>query len=816
MELEFRKWLVFLREQRVLLKCPTKEERFAVVGESPTSVLVNRLSPVSSEQIELTFEEIGALHSRILQSAAGISLDGDLNAQTALVSLIASHRDIQYSTSRRALIAIRDQTAAREAFLEVISKWRRTVPEYKPLLLLTILTAIDASALPENRISFSWVSERFAGESRRNGIPRKAQNAAMPFYWLTTDPFWMVSIRDLSELPSDSSVGRIEYAFLREPFWNLFQQSSFRRELRQTLVAMLPNTAEIIAPRFFVEKTLVKGRPDRETGPNSLGKALWSPQSDEKGAQIYELMTKLKPGDIIFHFVDNREICGYSTVESPVESNFVGLADTPWAGRPGYRVELRNFTPLDPTIQREWILKDPRYEAALRQILEQRSRVFYNKSLELNQGAYLTEVPFGLLKVINDAYRDRTGKALPFDVSPLPSLMKDLLKNFQQTAAEASLVLDSNVFHRFVASLLSKRFLILTGLSGSGKTQLAQAFAKYLSRPGSSTVRLIPVGADWTSNENVVGYPDGLDPANYLVQPALESMLNARDKPTEPFFLILDEMNLSHVERYFADFLSAIESAEKIPLYTGAERQSSGRIIPCEITIPDNLFVIGTVNIDETTYMFSPKVLDRAGVIEFRVTAEDIRNVLKNDQVPNLDKIVAKGQIFAETFVEAARNQGVRLPRIVQDRFQQEIELFFEIFETHGAEFGFRVIHEAARFMSAYRLLGGYSEDTYDWFSGAFDAVIVQKLLPKLHGSRARLEGLLWALYWACVKQRSSNPVDFREQCRTAGKAEDESAYRPDNVSDSASEPIYPISAEKILRMWHRLIQDQFVSFAEA
>jgi 5-methylcytosine-specific restriction endonuclease McrBC GTP-binding regulatory subunit McrB len=131
--------------------------------------------------------------------------------------------------------------------------------------------------------------------------------------------------------------------------------------------------------------------------------------------------------------------------------------------------------------------------------------------------------------------------------------MKNLLKNFNETAVEASLVLDSNVLHRFVASLLAKRFLILTGLSGSGKTKLAQAFAQYLSRSGSATVRLIPVGSDWTSNENVVGYPDGLNPANYLVQPALESILYALEKPTEPFFLILDEMNLSHVERYFAD-----------------------------------------------------------------------------------------------------------------------------------------------------------------------------------------------------------------------------------------------------------------------
>jgi len=527
-------------------------------------------------------------------------------------------------------------------------------------------------------------------------------------------------------------------------------------------------------------------------------------------------MTEPKPGDIIFHFVDNREISGYSTVESQADSSFIGLANTPWADRPGYRVSLRNFTPLDPTFQREWLLKDPRYETVLRQLLQQRKRVFYNESLELNQGAYLTEVPPELLDVIKVAYQTQTGKALPFDGSSMPIPLKELLEHFNETAAEASLVLDSHVFHRFAASLLAKRFLILTGLSGSGKTKLAQAFAQYLSRPGSPSVRLIPVGADWTSNENVVGYPDGLNPANYLVQPALELILYAREKPTEPCFLILDEMNLSHVERYFADFLSAIESAEPIPLYTGAERHGSGRTIPHEISIPDNLFVIGTVNIDETTYMFSPKVLDRAGVIEFRVTADDIGNVLENDQVPDLGKLVGRGQRYAETFVNAARNQSVRLPRIVQERFEQETKLFFDIFESHRAEFGFRVVHEAARFMGAYRVLGGYSEGTDDWFIGAFDAVIVQKLLPKLHGSRARLEGLLWALFWACVMPRESGLAHFREQCLTAGQAEDESSYSPHRVRLAVSEPTYPLSADKILRMWQRLTQDQFVSFAEA
>src|SRR5690606_3454364 len=96
------------------------------------------------------------------------------------------------------------------------------------------------------------------------------------------------------------------------------------------------------------------------------------------------------------------------------------------------------------------------------------------------------------------------------------------------------------------------------------------------------------------------------------------------ENANKPFFLILDEMNLSHVERYFADFLSIMESKDTIKLYTGKERKSlDGITIPFEIGWPKNLFIIGTVNIDETTYMFSPKVLDRANVIEFRITENE-------------------------------------------------------------------------------------------------------------------------------------------------------------------------------------------------
>ena len=85
------------------------------------------------------------------------------------------------------------------------------------------------------------------------------------------------------------------------------------------------------------------------------------------------------------------------------------------------------------------------------------------------------------------------------------------------------------------------------------------------SRP--RCVELVAVGADWTSNEHVLGYPDGIDPGRYVRTKALDLIFNAAASPDIPHFLILDEMNLSHVERYFADLLSAIESGEALHLH---------------------------------------------------------------------------------------------------------------------------------------------------------------------------------------------------------------------------------------------------------
>ena len=149
----------------------------------------------------------------------------------------------------------------------------------------------------------------------------------------------------------------------------------------------------------------------------------------------------------------------------------------------------------------------------------------------------------------------------------------DFIKKLEKDVAEAGLKYAPGLMKRFVCAQLAKPFVVLTGLSGSGKTKLAEAFTKWIGV--ENTVNIVPVGADWTNNEKLLGYPNALDPDNYVMPDTgvLKLMLDANENQDLPFFLILDEMNLSHVERYFADFLSTMESHDGIiELYDSGKR----------------------------------------------------------------------------------------------------------------------------------------------------------------------------------------------------------------------------------------------------
>lgn len=356
------------------------------------------------------------------------------------------------------------------------------------------------------------------------------------------------------------------------------------------------------------------------------------------------------------------------------------------------------------------------------------------------------------------------------------------IRKIIETISATGLIFDTKFVERYLCSLLTKPFVILSGLTGSGKTQLAMAFPKLICED-KSQYRLIPVGADWTNREQLLGYPNALRPGEYVMPDngALQLILEA-SKPEnqhKPYFLVLDEMNMSYVERYFADFLSAMESGEEIPLWTG------NKDVPATITLPKNLFIIGTINVDETTYMFSPKVLDRANVIEFRINKEQMMEYL--DGSGKIARIENRAERAADFVATASKDFAGSL----SDEMKATLISMFDTLSKIQKEFGYRTAHEMSRFITICKCYTDMSDEE------AIDAAMVQKLLPKIHGSRKKVAPVLSALWQLCYK---TEPVEI------------------DTLDSMPSLDTfkYPLTGEKIWRMYQIAQDNGFTSFAEA
>ena len=206
-------------------------------------------------------------------------------------------------------------------------------------------------------------------------------------------------------------------------------------------------------------------------------------------------------------------------------------------------------------------------------------------------------------------------------------------------------------FRPYITAIKSKPFLLLAGISGTGKSRIVRELARACWDKDSEefnaqkpkNFEMVQVKPNWHDSSELIGYVSRIDGVRYVVGPFLRFMVKAIQDPNTPYFLCLDEMNLAPVEQYFAEYLSVVESRKRqddgtittdpIIDYSNTEEYKSliDQLFPNDddlreeyltenggkrLRIPNNLIVVGTVNMDETTFSFSRKVLDRAMTIE--------------------------------------------------------------------------------------------------------------------------------------------------------------------------------------------------------
>lgn len=309
---------------------------------------------------------------------------------------------------------------------------------------------------------------------------------------------------------------------------------------------------------------------------------------------------------------------------------------------------------------------------------------------------------------------------------------------------------------RYITSLLAKPFVILTGNSGTGKTRIAKQLAEYLEvrdGNGETNWELVPVGADWTDNTKMVGFHNPLAEGGkgaYVKTSIVKLIERANAHPDLPYFLILDEMNLSHVERYFSDFLSHMETPDLAFVLDGYPGEP--------LKYPSNLFVTGTVNIDETTYMFSPKVLDRANVVEFRPDEASVLGLFMQPVAVTKTWYAGTGGNYAKAFLTLARE--IRAGKCGIDDHMEEIRDLFDgiyrITGEYGYEFAFRTVREIRQYLAAAYELDPHAFD----LTRAEDEQLLQKILPKIHGNRKEISGLLEELGTYCDKYHLAGSAD--------------------------------------------------------
>jgi len=326
--------------------------------------------------------------------------------------------------------------------------------------------------------------------------------------------------------------------------------------------------------------------------------------------------------------------------------------------------------------------------------------------------------------------------------------VREIVTHIYNYIAAKGFTYSEDLIRNFFLSLKTKPFVILAGISGTGKSKLVQLVANAVGATAENgRYTLIPVRPDWNDSADLLGYEDLQ--GSFKPGPLTQVISQAMKNPTLPYFVCLDEMNLARVEYYFSDFLSIIESRTlKNGVLSIAPIQINGEK---SYYFPENLYVIGTVNMDETTHSFSRKVLDRANTIELtEIDLSALPQIIDEVEPINLGNDYFKSEYVLLKDCLAGEEEFLKTKI-------QILEDINKIIEPGGFQVGYRVRDEFCFYLLYNKRWGLLPEGK------ALDFLIMQKILPRIQGSAYELEKILQDLKNYCIDRYplSFQKVDF-------------------------------------------------------
>lgn len=338
---------------------------------------------------------------------------------------------------------------------------------------------------------------------------------------------------------------------------------------------------------------------------------------------------------------------------------------------------------------------------------------------EVNELTRQTEdkITFVSCSEMDDKYK------LPSENLIQNKITKDWLKNIQQSIAQVTenkLYYDENTIRSFIAGLAMSRFSILQGISGTGKTSLPKAFAKAIG----GNYGIVEVQSGWKDRQDLIGYYNTFEKKYYEGKfLKLLYMAGTPKYSNKPFFIILDEMNLSHPEHYFADLLSIMEETnqEKQVLTISDKVKDTPKLMfeleegGIGLKIPENIWFIGTANHDETTLQFAPKTYDRANILEMPKNFESF----ELEQV-DFSTISILNNIFLSFLEEQKWDEKSESIKYLDGDFKN-------ICNNLGIGWGNRLEKQIKLFIPVFSALGGNE-------ANALDYLIASKILRSIKG----------------------------------------------------------------------------------